>query len=165
VLNNTGTMEVESGTLSCGRFVNDGTLDVQAGRVLLTGGGGGAGTFRAAAGATLGLASGRFSFNGASFLGSGTSRSIGNVTIDGSLISQNFELMAGTLSGTHSFAGRVNWTGGTMAGGQTTIAPGAVLNVSGAAEKGLRGHQLDNEGTVLWTGDGAVRAEQVSVVN
>src|SRR5439155_2944937 len=29
----------------------------------------------------------------------------------------------------------------------------------------FRSHQLDNEGTVLWTGDGAVRAEQVSVVN
>ncbi|MEQ2005856.1 MAG: SBBP repeat-containing protein [Limisphaerales bacterium] len=80
-------------------------------------------------------------------INSGTVQLTNTVTVAG------LTLGAATLDGAGSLTVRSSmaWSGGTMSGaGTTTIVNGAVLTVSGAADKDLR-RRLDNYGTVTWT--------------
>jgi hypothetical protein len=64
-------------------------------------------------------------------------------------------LTGGTIGGSMvmTVGTNMNWTGGAMNGsGQTVIAPGASLIISGANPVSLTTRTLENGGTTLWTG-------------
>src|ERR1035437_1817736 len=103
-------------------FNNNGTLSVQSGVVALGGGGTGSnGTFSAAAGSGIDWTAGNGFLNGnTSFSGAGTNRVNGAALTFGGGTStlsggNNFEVAAGSVAGTNSFAGAgaFNWSGGT----------------------------------------------------
>ncbi|NBU11450.1 MAG: hypothetical protein EBS84_20975, partial [Proteobacteria bacterium] len=86
----------------------------------------------------------------------------GTVNVTNPVVLADLILTGGSLagSGVISVTTSLVWTGGSMDGaGRTTIPRNALLTLSGAAEKNLN-RQLDNYGTVTWsgariTGDGA----------
>lgn len=53
-----------------------------------------------------------------------------------------------------TFAGQINWTGGTLGTGQLTLTSEAVLTVSGAADKQFGFATLENFGRVVWADAG-----------
>src|SRR5437660_4376904 len=73
------------------------------------------------------------------------------VTLDSSATVSNLDLSNGALSGsgTVTVSGTLNWTGGAMAGGGTTVmASGATLAVSGPNIKTFGPRPLNNSGTM-----------------
>jgi len=155
---NTGSVDVESGTLA---FENSGIID---------------GPFYAAAG-TTNLFSGSFSNGNAPLLnGPGVFQFTGGtLTLTKDLI-PNLQMLGGTLllgpgfqggsitnltltgmtlAGTNVVTGTLNWTTAPMRGA-LTVASNGVLNISGSAEKDLY-CPLTNSGTVTWTGTGHLR--------
>ena len=132
-------------------FGNSGLVDAQSGTIAITGGGTSNGAFNAGSGAANQFASASFS-DGASFTGAGVNRVAGSVSLSGSLSSQNLELASGTLNGSATITGTVNWTGGTLAPGTLTMTSGSVLNLSGASNKFLSGGIVNNAGTLNLSG-------------
>ena len=68
-------------------------------------------------------------------------------------------LIGGALGGAQNVTvgGVMNWTGGNMNGaGRTSIPPGAALITSNASFLSMTSRTLDNGGTVVWQGAGAV---------
>ncbi|MBI5773962.1 MAG: hypothetical protein HZA89_09510, partial [Verrucomicrobia bacterium] len=136
--NNSGILRKSAGTninFITGTVNNSGTMEVQTGIVQPVG------LLNLNTSSLTGA--GRLLVNGATLMLNGT------VTVaNGS----TFEFAAGTLGGTGTIFGTLNWTGGTMdAPGTTTIATNGALVISGSAEKKLL-RQLDNYGTVTWSG-------------
>ncbi|PYJ82211.1 MAG: hypothetical protein DME22_19195, partial [Verrucomicrobia bacterium] len=93
------------------------------------------------------------------------------VTLDSSATVSNLDLSNGALSGsgTVTVSGTLNWTGGAMAGGGTTVmASGATLAVSGPNIKTFGPRTLNNSGTMslsgaeVRSGNGAVWNNQSS---
>ncbi len=132
--------------------VNSGTIDVQAGRLGLSSGGGPArvgGHFGTSTGAgTLGLDAGTFSLGqGADFAGlvevGGTLDLSGTVPSSG-----RFALRSGALGGegTLDVRGQLDWSGGAMIGtGTTRLAPGSAADVRGFVQLA---RTLRNEATL-----------------
>jgi subtilisin-like proprotein convertase family protein len=151
-----------------------GTVDVQTGTLFLPSGGTLDGTWTLASGTLLHLAGGTFGANGpvqitGQGLGRITSATVllnlapaklpkwdivsGDVTLNGTVT--NLDFASGTLHGTNTVRGVMNWTSGTVASdGAVTVASGATLNLSGPVTKVLQGG-LTNAGTVRWS-DGTV---------
>ena len=175
-LNNTGLVDVESGTLALdGGGIIDGQFYAAAGATALFNGPftsglspalTGPGTFQFTAGALT------LSYNviphlqllgGALLLGPAfQGGSITNLTLPGmTLNGTNSVIGTATLGGGDSGAltvasnGVVNWTGGNVSG-SLTVASNGVLNVTGNAEKDLLA-PLTNSGSVVWTGSGLLR--------
>ncbi len=48
----------------------------------------------------------------------------------------------------------LSWTGGRLVGSSFTVAAGAVLAISGAADKAFIRTAINNAGTITWTGAG-----------
>jgi len=164
--NNTGTVQVQTGTLA---FPD---------AVTLTSGG----TFNVEAGALVDLTGGTPTLtNGAVFTGAGLSRIAGatvNVATGATAIVQGTVTLAsgsitapfqapGTLS--VSSTGTLNWTGGSMTLSVTTLLAGSHLNLSGMNDKELDGAVLTNAGTATWSGTGNLLMQdasgQPSVIN
>src|ERR1039458_4282796 len=106
ILNNSGTVDAESGTLS----LNNGD---------------GAGLFLTGAGATLAY-TGTYTIDpGGQLAGTGTNLlSSGTFTLNGSMTASNAVLAAGTLGGTNGVLGGTwIWKGGTIAAGSTLTVP------------------------------------------
>jgi hypothetical protein len=159
------------------RFNNTGTVQVQAGTlafpdaVMLTSGG----TFSVAANALVDLTGGTHTLtNGAVFSGAGLSRIAGatvNVATGATATVQgSFTLASGTLGGAGALSvnntGTLNWTGGMMTGGVTTLLVGSRLNLSGANDKHLEaGAVLTNAGTATWSGTGDLLMQSHSMIN
>ncbi|KAF0176670.1 MAG: repeat-containing protein [Limisphaerales bacterium] len=144
-----------------------------------------AGTLRKSAGTGTTTVYGTFNLGGTANVQTGTLNPIGAVTATAAGYSgagrflfttgtlngtqtvaagANVELASGTLLGTWTLAGTMNWTSGTLgAGGSTTIPAGSMLLVSSTADKDLR-RTLDNSGTVLWTG-GRLLGHSTPVIN
>lgn len=103
VITNTGTIRKSGGNGSTAIGVtlnNNGALEVNSGRVDLSGGGSGIGSFTAAATKTLGFASGSYDLGaGSSIGGSGT------VSFEGATVS---------FGGTYNVSGTSGFTGGTV---------------------------------------------------
>jgi len=135
-------------------FNNTGTVNVNGGTLSLAGGGSSGGAFNVASGTMLDLAGGTHNLTGASVSGAGeVNVSAGTVNFAGSYTvtgntnisggTANFNvptsisgctLSGGTLggSGTVTVTGTLSWTGGTMSGsGTTAIASAANLTISG----------------------------------
>src|ERR1035437_8150527 len=164
----TGTSTIDS------IFNNTGTVDVQSGTVNLAGGGSLGGGGSVAAGAQLNFTGGSFSGESfsatgpglASFAGGSANLSGnvslvnlrvtgGTVTINGTIAS--LILAGGTLAGTNGIlSGLMTWTSGTMGSGSIlTIATNGVLVLAGSAQKTLYG-TITNAGTIQITGSGAL---------
>ena len=146
--NNAGTVEktAPAGTSTIGiLFNNTGSVDVQAGTLSLTGGGTGGGTFTVETGAAL--AAGNYTLNNATVNDAGTFQvgtfnnltvagpsTIENLTINGGTVTvnadlevQNLTLSGGTLTGPANVTidNTFTWTGGSLSGTGDTILDGS----------------------------------------
>jgi hypothetical protein len=159
------------GSARIGYFKNldTGTVDVQGGTLEVTTGDL-AGAFHVVGGATVLFATrGNYDTiavrDGASFDGEGVYQiNLGgyaqSMSFAGEVSVTNVDLSAGPLTGPGNLTvyGTFNWTGGMMSGdpvsgtGTTSIAEGATCNISGPAAKYLDKRTLDNAGTTLWNG-------------
>jgi len=160
--NNYGTLDLESGTVTYGDVLtNGGNITLAAGATLqLAAAGSATGPFNAAAGSLVAWSGGAFDLNpGAELDGDGDYRvSGGNLVINTNLSVSNFDLET-TITGTGSLTVNqtMNWGNGIMSGsGQTVIAPGAILNLTNSSLIQLSGWRLENGGTILWNGAGAL---------
>ena len=168
LFNNSGTVEVLSGTLNVGNFNNAGTVRVQGGSLEL-GSGNSSGVFDVQPAGTLNFIYGFYAheLNGATFtnLGSvifsgGTVGFGADTTIPGAVT-----LSSGSIWGTNEVTFQtLTWTGGTLGGGVTTIAPGGTLAVSGSNDKTL-GCTLNNHGAATWTGSGTFYSDGATFYN
>ena len=164
IFNNVGTVEIQTGTLQCnGFFTNNGAVNLSAGTTnRLVGGGSASGTFNTPASALVEWTGGTFTLNpGAQLSGAGLYRINGvsaAVLGNGDVTVQNLDLANNTLSGTGilTVANTMNWTGGTMEGsGRTLISAAATLQLGSVSGISLK-RTLENGGTAVWTGSGAM---------
>ncbi len=157
-LNNPGTVQVQSGTLSIsGAFNNTGTAEVQAGKTMtLSGGGTSTGAFNVLSGATLNFSGGTHSLGGAAFSNAGTINFNGGTenfngatatTVPGAATLSSIGTTLGG-SGTVNFS-NLTWTNGTMSGSGTTTATGIIF--SGNGDPLLNGRTLTNSGTATFS--------------
>lgn len=160
--NNFGTVEVQTGTLLCsGGFNNSGAVNLLAGttnRLAVVGSA--SGSFTAPVAALVEWTGGAFTLNpGAQLNGAGLYKlNGGNVTADANLTVENLDLVHGSSmlrgSGTVTIANVMNWPLGTMDGsGRIIISAGATLQVGSANGVNLQ-RTLENAGTAIWTGAG-----------
>ncbi len=179
VFNNYGviTKSTSTGTTTFAvTFNNDGgTVNVNTGRITLTGSGALNSNFSIATGAYLKFNGGTYSLtDGFNFSGSGiveidnaTLNSLGTSPIPNSGSSVVVNLSANAiLSGNFNVNGTMNWNGGTISGsGSLTVNASAVLNISGSNDKYISsGKVLLNNGTVNWTG-GNISFWNTSTIN
>ncbi len=75
----------------------------------------------------------------------------GNVSIPANAQYAVINLAGGSLNGTFTLTGLINWTGGTFSGG-LTVAPSGVLTLSGTGDKVMSGGVITNGGTIIWSG-------------
>ena len=164
--NNSGTVEIQTGTLLCGgSFNNNGTVILSLATTnRFAGGGSNTGSIIAPATTLVEWTGGTFTLNpGAQLSGAGLYKINGiGATVAGNadLTVQNLDLVHGssTLSGTGALtvANTMNWTAGTMeGGGRTIIGQGATLRMGSTTGISLK-RTLENGGTTLWTGGGTL---------
>jgi len=155
VLDNSGQVEVHSGTLSLsGGGTSGGDVSVMPDAVLVFAGGnytldasssiGGAGTVQFN-GATVDI-QGAYDVTGTTEVSNGIARFANDLSIP------DLTLSAGTLdvAGEMTVSGLFAWTGGTLTGDGRTSAEGG-LEIREASNKSLVGHTLVNAATTTWT--------------
>jgi hypothetical protein len=162
--NNSGSFNKQSNTTtSIGTvFNNTGTVNVNAGTMLMGGGGTNGGDFNIAAGAKLEYRNGNHTLNNVTMNGAGTfqisSDGVGAdaiVTVNGGTLNSALLLSGSTLNGTDQvFQGPATWTGGTINGAATANTTFAgTLTISGANGKTLSGGRSLNAGNTTWSGN------------
>ncbi len=137
IFDNFGTYRKSSGintaTLDANTvFNNSGTVNVQSGTLAVSGGGasGGSGTFNTSGGGVINFASSYTFANGGNFTGTGNVVfGGGTVTLNGLSTASNLQLTGATLVGTNVIAGTLTWSGGFFES-TTTIATNSVLNIA-----------------------------------
>jgi hypothetical protein len=172
IFNNSGTVEVDSGTLQLATSgTSSGTWDIAAGAVLDFAGGGphtlngavtGAGTFRSSSGITN--INSTFTISGTTEFTGGTL----NFNCSSIAMTQFVNHSNGSLGGPGSLTvnGLYTWTGGSMVdSGVTTLNGGMAL--SGPNTKGFHGRTLNNanNGTITWTGTGQLHCSSSGQLN
>ncbi len=212
--NNMGTFRKSAGsgtTTVSVTFNNSGTVEVQTGTLNLTSGGAGAGSFIGSGGTTLQFSGGTHDLNGGSSIAApavmftagtvnlhGSYNVSGSTTVSGAATVQfaadssvatvgaslaisggtasfdsgetigpgTLSLSGGSLEGSDevTVSGLTTWTGGTMSGTGVINANGGIA-MSGTAVKDLVTRTLNNPGTATWTGTGAVRLGSGAVIN
>jgi hypothetical protein len=172
--NNAGTLRksVAAGTttVSAWDFNNTGTVVVQTGTLSVNSGGSSTGVFSLAQDATLAIASSSYTLNaGASASGAGVLLVNGGtltVAADAEIEVENFTLSSGTLTGAGRLdvTGLLRWTGGSMTGSGATDATGT-LEMSGSGAKTIHERTLNNAGTATWTGTGNLNGGVGSTIN
>jgi len=170
-LNNYGIVDLQSGTLLCNDILlNDGEVSLAAGATnRLPVGGSASGSFSASAGALVDWTGGTFTLNpGAQLNDAGLYRINGaTLTFNPDVVVQDLDVLAGTLGGnsTVTVSGVMNWTSGTMSGsGRTVVAPGATLNLANPGSLLLNSRTIENEGTIIWTGEGLLEVFSGTVI-
>ena len=143
-------------------FNNTGTVNVNAGTMLMDGGGTSSGTFNIAAGAKLEFRNGTHTLNNATTSGAGTladqhrKRRCGCVRHDQRRHAQLGVSAERQHPERHGpgLSGPATWTGGTINGtaAQSTTFAGT-LTISGANTKTLSGGRSLNAGNTTWTGN------------
>ena len=148
-LDNTGVLEVRSGTLS----------------LPYPSGGTNRGTFNAGAGATILVSDYTFG-DGSQLSGLGTHRwALGTVRLNGAIAAEHVEWAGAMLMGTNTISGVVHWLSGVIhSSAAVTIATNGTLNLEGGVNKDLNG-VLTNAGTVTWTGAGWLRLDGGRIYN
>ena len=177
---NTGTVQKTAGAATTTMNVslqNDGTVDVDTGTLSITRGGASTGTFEVASAATLKFAANYTANQGTDIIGAGSTQltagtfSIGARAIGtDALTALNLQLAGGTLGGagdlTIDAGGVFTWSGGTIdGGGKVTIPETGQLNISGASNKSLRDRTINNSGTTTWSGTGNINSGLGAVFN
>jgi hypothetical protein len=163
---NFGTVRKSAGTGTSGlgiAFYNSGTLDVQTGTLDLDQGGEGGGLFEAEAGTTLQMGGGTYTVDpGGVLAGAGTNLWNGSfLFLNGNATGSNLILAGGYLLGGGVISGSLNWTGGQIGynGYLTALAVATngllVVNFPGGAQNDCWG-ALTNAGTMRLL-DGTVR--------
>jgi hypothetical protein len=166
----TGTTHVRPG------FNNSGTVDVKSGTLSLDGGGTSTGGFKAENGATLEFGGGTHDLSAASssvtdagtvgFAGAtvtlgGTYAVTGTTLITAGKADFNHDATArtvvlngGTLGGSATFTanGSFEWSGGTMLGGGTTVIPAGVTLTIDDPTNAILSRALNNSGLTVFTG-------------
>ena len=127
---------------------------MNAGTLVLNGGGTLTGTITTASGAALNLSSSYTLASGSSLLGAGSlDVTNGTLTVNGTVNLSHLKLLGATVAGTHSLAGTVTWTTGSFStAGTTTNLAGSTFNVAGTADHDLNTRTFVNQGTLNWTG-------------
>ena len=143
-------------------FNNTGTVNLNAGTILMGGGGTSSGAYNLAAGTMIEFRNGTHTLNNVTTSGAGTLQiSTDNVgadalvTINGGTLNSAFLLSGSTMNGTGQvFGGPSTWTGGTITGtaAQSTTFSGT-LTISGANGKTLSGGRSVNAVDTTWTGN------------
>ena len=161
--NNSGTFTKQSNTATTLALVfnNTGTVNVDAGTLLPAGGGTSSGTFNIANGATLEYRNGNHTLNNVTTSGAGTfavtTDNVGAdaiVTLNGGTHTSPFLFGGSTLAGSDQlFQGRATWTGGNLTGAASTTFANDVT-ISGANTKVVSGGRVVNlNATTTWTGN------------
>jgi hypothetical protein len=182
--NNTGSVDVQTGTLKLGQGTSTGAFDSTGATLLFDDGSCG---FTHNLSAAASITGGNVTFNGGTVNHAGsynvsgtTTASGGTTTLTGpggtlgavvvtngalfrvststassaSSLSQTGGLFGGT--GTLGVTGTTSWSGGNMIETATTNANG-LLSINGAGGKGLgNGHTLNSNGGATWTGSGNI---------
>lgn len=164
-LNNAGLLQKLTGTgtavLGGGwTWTNSGTIDVEKGSLVL-GSGTGSGMFTIGSGASLSLTGAACNLSGATFAGSGTANLTASIVRFDSAASMSCLTVLGNGSITGSgnvTCNDLNWTGGTLAGGGVTIPSGGSLSISGNANRALSASQLTVGGSATLTTTGSLVA-------
>jgi hypothetical protein len=176
IFNNAGTFtksNTSGTTMFAGNVLNNsGTVQVQSGTLLLLNGGSNTGTFNISSGATLFFDGGTETVSGpnAQLVGTGLYElANGTLTFNAGISIANLTVNSGTLNGpgTVAVTSAFNWTGGSLDGaGATNIASNATLAISGGNPKFLSGsHILNNNGAATWSGVGEFDGSPGSTVN
>ncbi len=133
-------------------FDNAGLVSVNAGTLVINGGGTNTGTIATASGATLSLVNNYTLDTGSALTGAGTIQATGGtLTLNGSVTLSHLLLNGATVAGTHAWNGTVSWsTGNLNTTGTTTNPAGSIFNISGPAEHDFNLRDLVNLGTVNW---------------
>jgi hypothetical protein len=163
---NAGTI-TKSGTAGATTFDvvlnNTGTVNVNTGTLTLAGGGTESGTVNVPTGATLVFNSPTVPIiisTGATFTGTGTvSLTGGALNVNAPVTISGFNLSGGTLGGTGTLTltGTPTITGGTMTGtGTTLVAQGATLTIDGTDVAVSGGRQFNVAGTLNVPGPGTL---------
>jgi fibronectin-binding autotransporter adhesin len=139
------------------RFENDGTVNVNAGKLHLTGGGknGANAAIIIAAAAELDIDSDLELLANSTLHGNGIGRLLsGILTAHGLIGIKNFIFENGGLAGSNTFSGSVDWNGGdwnsSIAGATTTIASGGTLNLRSSSTHEFNNRSILNQGVVNW---------------
>jgi hypothetical protein len=171
-LNNAGTFTKSASTATThfdAQFNNTGTVNVETGTLELAGGGTSSGNFSIAAGSSVKLSQGIFTFTGGTATDSGSISAAGaTLLVQSPVTFQNLSLTSGSVAGTGTLfvTGTMSWTGGTMSGaGFTTIRASAALSISEAGQKMLSRRTLNNSGTVTWTDAGGLTLSDGAAVH
>src|SRR5262245_46133808 len=164
---NAGTLTKSSvagtGTSAFGPALNNsGTVDVQSGVLQLGGGGNSSGAWIAELGGTLAFNGGTMTLaNGSTFTGAGLltlSGTFAKLNIAGSVTAATFTISSGNLqgSGTFTVTGELDWTGGGInnANGTVSIPVGATLMIEGNNDKSFSGGTLNLAGATTWQDSG-----------
>lgn len=179
VFTNTGTLRKSAGvnttSINSLQFVNSGLVDVQSGTLQFNSAVDSVigGTFSAAPGNSIILASGTYTENGGVFTGGGTLKMTGGtVTLVNSFLNglslaggevqlsatfqnggsiTNLTINGATLTGTNIVTGNLTVLSGGLEGIMNVGASGT-LTFSGTGTKTIYGLTLVNEGTVRWLG-------------
>lgn len=159
-------------------FTNSGTVEVSSGNITFASAvTSNAGAFNAADATQIIFLGGQTFNAGTNFTGAGLNLlNGGTTTINGGITSTNLRFVGGTLQGTGTVTGLLEWTGGAWSGtGTLTIPSGSGLTVHGAANKifnradGISssgGRTIENFGTITWTGSGQLLGgEGAQIVN
>ncbi|HJT36519.1 MAG TPA: hypothetical protein VJ783_31135, partial [Pirellulales bacterium] len=178
--NNAGTFTKSIGTSTthiAPSFNNSGTVDVKSGTLSLDGGGTSSGAFTAENGAELDFGGGThdlssanssisgggtIGFTGATVIVGGSYMVTGTTSISGGEADFNHDatstkttLSGGNLGGTATFTtnGSFEWAGGNMLGGGTTVIPAAAaLTIDDPSDITLGNRALNNFGSATFTG-------------
>jgi hypothetical protein len=186
VFTNAGTVEktAPNGTATIGlTFNNTGTVDVQSGTLNLSAGGTGGGTFIVESGATL--SAGNYTLSNATVNDAGSFQigtfnnltisgpsTIENLTIDGGTVTanaaltiQNLTMTGGTLTGpaTVTIEDNFNWQGGSLTGTGDTVLDGT-STLTGSFFSPLE-RQVDNFGTATVVAGTSVTFENNAIWN
>jgi len=172
--NNNGSFNKLSNTTTTvgSVFNNSGSVNVDAGTMLMNGGGTSSGTFNLAAGAQIEFRNGNHTLNNVTTSGAGTlqisTENVGadaTVTINGGTLNSAFLLSGSTLNGaSHVFQGPATWTGGTITGDATQSTTfGGTLAIIGANTKTLSGGRVLNAADTTWSGNNGNNNNTISI--
>ncbi|MBI4331411.1 MAG: hypothetical protein HY673_09035, partial [Chloroflexi bacterium] len=171
ILNNAGTLNKSAGTGAATFYVpfnNTGTVNVNSGTLKFDAGSTHAGTLNIPSGQTLQLANGTHDLgSGATVTGAGVLAVIsGTSNFNAAITVPNLNLSGGTLGGSGGLnvTGAWNWTGGNITGAGAKTNSGA-LNVTGGSSRNLSSSTLNNSGTVNWAGGTPWTFEYTSTAN
>ncbi|MFN8445632.1 MAG: hypothetical protein U0175_32875 [Caldilineaceae bacterium] len=175
VFNNQGTFTKSAGDVNTPSYVyflfnNTGTLNANAGKLQLAGGGVSSGTFKTVAGATLDFAGGEQHLkSGTTVSGAGTTAFSGGTTIISGTVSGGVLVSGGTarFATTNTFStlevsngelsnnqtltvtGGLTWSGGLLSGSGQTIIQGTTNLAGNSYLKSISGQRL-SLGNTIW---------------